>query len=255
MRRDAGPAGDEGRPGREDSNRAERADDARPRHIPEARLHDYVDGVLGRGEEQRLERHMAGCVSCRREADTLRALAADLAALPGEIPPARDLRPGIAARIAEGSEDGSTLGARQALRTLRWPLAAAALILVVGTAWLTAALAGGPRAPGETGPVAEGPAAEVAPEAALTAAGSLEAEYLPAIRQLAELLERRRSELSPETVRTLEENLRVIDRAIEESRRALAADPDDRVLREMLVGGYEAKVEFLQRAAALTVRG
>lgn len=244
MRRDAAPAGDEGR----------------PRHISEARLHDYVDGVLGREEERPLERHLAGCVSCRREADALRALTADLAALPGEIPPARDLRPGIAARIAEGSEDGSTLAVRQALRTLRWPLAAAALILVVGTAWLTTAVAGGPRGPAATGPVAEGPAAEspaadAAPEAALTAAGSLEAEYLPAIRQLAELLERRRSELSPETVRTLEENLRVIDRAIEESRRALAADPDDRVLREMLVGGYEAKVEFLQRAAALTVRG
>ncbi len=209
-------------------------DEGRPVHVPEARLHDYVDGALGPEEERGVERHLRACVSCRREEEALRGLRADLAALPREIRPARDLRPGIAERIAGRSAPGP----RQAIRTLRYPLAAAAVLLVVATAWLTTAIVGG----------------NGAPDPVLADARSLEAAYLPAIHELATLLERRRPELSPETVRTLEENLRVIDRAIEESRRALAADPGDPVLREMLAGGYEAKVEFLTRAAALTAR-
>lgn len=221
-------------------------DEGRPVHVPEARLHDYVDGALGPEEERGVERHLRACVSCRREEEALRGLRADLAALPREIRPARDLRPGIAERIAGRSAPGP----RQAIRTLRYPLAAAAVLLVVATAWLTTAIVGGNGVPG---PAAEAPGGDV-PAGPLADARSLEAAYLPAIHELATLLERRRPELSPETVRTLEENLRVIDRAIEESRRALAADPGDPVLREMLAGGYEAKVEFLTRAAALTAR-
>lgn len=224
------------------------SDEALPGHIPDERLHDYVDGALGPEEKRAVELHLTACLSCRRDEEALRGLTADLAALPKEIPPLRDLRPGIAERIAASSAPSP----RQAIHVLRYPLAAAAILLVVATTWITAALVGG----GANGPAAEAPGDD-APARSLAVTvdlGSLEAAYLPAIRQLAEALERRRSELSPETVRTLEHNLRVIDRAIEESRRALAADPGDRVLRELLVGSYEAKVEFLTRAAALTAR-
>jgi hypothetical protein len=52
-------------------------------------------------------------------------------------------------------------------------------------------------------------------------------------------------------VATLEANLKVIDKAIQESRAALAADPNSRELATMLSQSYDAKLDVLQRAVSL----
>jgi hypothetical protein len=55
-------------------------------------------------------------------------------------------------------------------------------------------------------------------------------------------------------VRVVEENLRIIDRAIAESRAALEADPNNVDLTHMLGGTYQQKIEMLQHAAQLSLR-
>jgi CHASE3 domain sensor protein len=57
--------------------------------------------------------------------------------------------------------------------------------------------------------------------------------------------------MQPETVRTLEANLRIIDQAIAESREALQKDPNSRELIQMLGATYDAKVKMLRQAVEL----
>lgn len=65
------------------------------------------------------------------------------------------------------------------------------------------------------------------------------------------MLATRRGQLAPETVRTLETNLRIIDAAIAESRAALEKDPNSRELTQMLSATYDAKVQMLRQAVEL----
>ena len=65
----------------------------------------------------------------------------------------------------------------------------------------------------------------------------------------ADLYEEGRTVLDPETVRLLEENLAIIDQAIEESRAALAQDPGSGLLRRILTDTMRRKMDFLRQAA------
>ncbi len=60
-----------------------------------------------------------------------------------------------------------------------------------------------------------------------------------------------RGRLEPNTVRILEKNLGVIERAIDESRRALAVDPGNAFLREHLDRTYREKLDYLREAAGI----
>ena len=148
------------------------------------------------------------------------------AQLPRSIEPPRDLWPAIEARIAPPP--------RRA-RGWRIALAAAALAAVAAgssltTAWLMNGTDGPP---------------------AVSAAAPREAAYLRATGALVQELALRRDELAPETVAVLDRNLEIIDRAIQESRAALAADPANADLAELLWASYERKVSFLEQAARL----
>ena len=146
--------------------------------------------------------------------------------LPRSIEPPHDLWPAIEARM----------GARPARRR-GWlaALAAAAVIVIaaassLATAWV---LGGRERPP------------------AVAAGDAREASYLRATAALAQELAVRRDELAPGTVVVLDRNLEIIDRAIAESRAALAADPANGELAELLWASYQRKVSFLEQAARL----
>ena len=62
----------------------------------------------------------------------------------------------------------------------------------------------------------------------------------------------RLGQLSPGTVKTLEHSLSVIDAAIAEARAALAADPANQSLVDILAGHYAREVDLLQRATELS---
>ena len=205
-------------------------------------LGDLLDGRLSPSERQPLEEHLLLCAQCADRWSRLDTLVANARALPEAIDPPADLWHGVDARIQPRS-------AKRARFTRRfWQLAAAATILVALSSGLTWLLA--PRQTivvvrPETTPVT--PVAVVLP----APARSIDADYGVTIRELNDALIQHRSQLDPATVAKVEASLRVIDTAIAEARHAIAADPANLILLDILAANYERKLEVLRRANEL----
>ena len=75
--------------------------------------------------------------------------------------------------------------------------------------------------------------------------------YDEAIADLEQALEAGRANLDPVTVRILESNLGAIDKAIDQSRQALAADPANVYLNNHLADARQRKLALLRRATAI----
>jgi hypothetical protein len=71
------------------------------------------------------------------------------------------------------------------------------------------------------------------------------------IDMLQNIVTQRRTQLDSSTVAIIEKNLKIIDRAIEQSRAALAKDPASRMLDQQLTHALDKKVELLRTAAML----
>ncbi len=215
-------------------------------------LDDLVDGALAEPTRAELNAHLDACAGCQAAEARLRALVARAAALPRSVEPGRDLWPGIAERItARNVITGSF-----AVRVRRWiPLRAAAVaaaVLVAATAVVTAVLVRSERtsrlasAPGsEAGSVV--PAAVELSEARGT--------YEAARRQLLSALEARRGSLSPATCKVVDENLRIIERAMRDMEVALARDPGNRELPALLAAAYRQEIDMLQSVAGIPAHG
>ena len=74
-----------------------------------------------------------------------------------------------------------------------------------------------------------------------------EQQYVATVADLQKALDERRSTLDPETVKTIEANLKIIDLATTQARKALAADPANPYLKEV-VSNQTKKVELLKNA-------
>lgn len=212
------------------------------------RLSDHLDGTLPPAEARAVRDHLARCAECAGVLAELRALVGRAAALP-DRPPERDLWPDIAAAL-EGPGRGSARSTARRPRRLSLSipqLAAAGLALAFAsglTAWWVRPLATDPAVPAAS---AAGPAFPgAAPVATLPQERAWSAEVAELERALASA-----GDLDPATVRTLERNLTIIDRAIRESREALASDPGNPFLEEHLARAWSRKVATLREAAAL----
>lgn len=214
------------------------------------RLSDYLDGELAGAEREALERHVGSCAECAAALAELRRVVARASALE-DRPPERDLWPGIAARVGLGPAAGGDvvdLAARRRWRGRRFSfslpqLVAAGIVLAVlsgGTVWWAR-----PGAPEGT------PAVATAPTGDARTVGLRGTSYDGAIADLERVLAERRGQLDTATVRVIEQNLRVIDRAIERSRQALAADPTNPYLNDHLAETQRRKLELLRTVTAL----
>ena len=74
------------------------------------------------------------------------------------------------------------------------------------------------------------------------------------ISLLDSLVHTRRESLDPKTVQIIEQNLKIIDKAIAESRAALAKDPKSPLLTNQLDNVLGSKVELLRTVAFLPTR-
>lgn len=219
------------------------------------RLSEYLDGELPAAEREALDAHLSGCTDCRATLEELRLVAARARSL-DDRPPASDLWGGIAARIGASAAVrpiASSPSVRRALLrrafTLSVPqLAAAALALIVVSGALVAGwMRGGARTATPLAPVSTRP-----PGTEVAFAGTLGgAPYDSAVAELERALRTGRGRLDAATVRVIEENLAIIDRAIDQARRALAADPGSVYLNSHLGDTLKRKVELLRRATAL----
>ena len=216
-------------------------------HPPLERLSALVDHELGAAESAEVERHLGSCPACRAELARLRALLGRVAALPRDAEPPPESWGVVRARLRPHS-------ARRTWRAHRgwsWGLrAAAAILLVAGSSAITA-IALRSRARGVPERVVHTQSgAPVLP----ASARAMERSYGDVVDELTATLDAQRNALAPGTVATLERSLRVIDQAITEARAALAADPANATLLDVLSANYQQKIELLRRVSELPAR-
>lgn len=216
-----------------------------PHDIITARLSDYLDGDLDPSARAEVDAHLRDCVACSSVLHELRAIVEGARHLP-VAPPAAELWPEVAARIAPPVVPFHQPSARRVAFTIP-QLAAAAIALMVLTGGLVYMALPHP------GGSAPADVAATAPEELTVSPVSLaDPHYDSAVGDLERTLAEGRARLDPETVRVLEQNLATIDQAIAQSRKALEADPANVFLNSHLVSARQRKLALLRRATALT---
>jgi hypothetical protein len=211
------------------------------------RLSEYLDGDLADPEKAALEAHLDTCAACSETLAGLRRIVVRARSLE-DRPPARDLWSGVAMRIGVATRVGT--GPRRRRLTFSVPqLLAAGIALAVlsgGSAWLLhpdpAGVAGVPRDPGSQAMV---------PVATVGSTSAAARSYDAAVDDLERILAEGRGRLDSTPVRVLEQNLALIDRAIAEARRAVAADSANLYLNTHLAETMRRKIHLLRQAAAL----
>jgi len=209
-------------------------------------LDDLVDGELGEALELELRAHLQACPECRCEAHRRRELLGAVASLPREIQPSRDLWPGIASRLC-AQPAGPTRERRP-----RWQvwsgLVAAGVLLVTGTVLVTTRLM---DLRAQNTAVHPGTPAGIAPAVITTGLEVPNAELERAASSLRTALESRRSQLSPATLKVVDENLAIIDAALGRLQTAVREDPGNRALVTLLTATWARKIDLLQTATEL----
>jgi len=214
-------------------------------------LDDYVTGELTEDARAPVAEHIAGCALCSAEVEGLKEILARASDLPKSIDPPAEAWATIRQAI---ERDAEALTRAPAAKTWWRPLTAAAAVLVVAAVsssatYLYVTRDRGAGAASQT-TAATGPTRET--PANLTAFTIEENNYLRTASILQELLDSQQGTLAPETVAQLKASLSTIDEAILEARNALARDPANKVLIEMLSSSYRQKVDLLRRTTEMT---
>lgn len=214
-------------------------------------LDDYVTGDLAEDARAPVADHIAGCEICHAEVEDLRRILAKAAELPKAIEP-----PPAAWQSIRASIEREKLAVTQSEeRRVRWwqrpsVLAASIIVAVVLSSGGTALyMSSRGNAPAQSATAA---AVGTATPATLAAFTIEENNYLRNVAVLQDMLDQQEASLAPETVAQLKASLRTIDEAILEARLALARDPANQTLIEMLSGTYKQKVDLLRRTTELT---
>jgi anti-sigma factor RsiW len=209
-----------------------------------ALLSAYLDGDLDRTEQGRLEAQLERCAECRALLADLRAIVAVAPAYRG-VAPSRDLWAGIAQGIDRSRAVELPRRKSPRLFTLRQLVAASVVLAAAmsGLVWMTTR---GGRS--ETADSVVATAA--APATHLAGIGPrADSAYDGAVADLEQVLVEGRGRLDTATVRIIEDNLAIIDRALAEARAAIAADPANAYLNGQVAANMRRKLDLLRRTA------
>lgn len=235
---------------------------------------DRMDAPL----RDRADAHRLDCAECAALVADLRGIVQQAGDLP-LLEPAHDLWSGIESRVAADvvalPVAGRVVETVPAMHPARpvvhrtWTtrrLALAASLLVMATAGITWTVASRRPVlivPAESLTTSASPnatnatpnATNATPNATrLSNAGqkpSMDETYGREIASLRKIVDERRAELDSNTIGVLEKNLLVIDRAIRESRAALAKDPASTFLNDRLSSAYDTKLQLLRAVAMI----
>lgn len=216
-------------------------------------LDDYVTGDLTEDARAPVAEHIAACDLCRSEIGSLQTIVARARGLPRSVEPPAEAWTGIRSAIARDESAVREPGPAAGFGERRRPyLVAAAVVLAAvlssaGTAWYLSA-----RNPAGNLPAAIAVNNNSETPATLAAFTIEENNYLRTASRLQDLLDQQEGSLAPETVAQLRASLHAIDDAIIEARNALARDPANKLLVEMLSSSYRQKVDLLRRSTELT---
>jgi Putative zinc-finger len=211
------------------------------------RLSEYLDGDLGESERVALEAHLDTCRECGEMLAGLRRVVMRARSLE-DREPVRDLWSGVAERIGL-PEPVSAVPRRRRITFSVPQLLAAGIALAVlsgGGAWL---LHPEPGQITTVQPTPQGPGG--LPVTTVRTGAPMAGGYDAAVEDLERILAEGRGRLDTTTVRVLEQNLAIIDQALAQARRAVAADSANIYLNSHLAETMRRKIDLLRQAAAL----
>jgi len=232
-------------------------------------LGDLLDGNLDPTDSAVVSEHISGCASCAATYQTLTGLVSAAKGLPRSVLPPDDLWAELRQSLNKRKEivlpstgkignsgNGSTNSQRLPRRMIA-VLAAAAVILIALSSGITALVLR--RGVGEVAvrdslPTTLQAAGPRSAATFLAGFSQAENEFNRTIGELKQAVDTQRGQLSPETIRTVDRSLAVVDSAIAEARTALLADPNNQMLIDLLSASYQRKVDLLRRTSELGSR-
>ncbi len=217
-------------------------------------LDDYVTGELVEEARGLVADHIATCEICAVEVESLNRILARAADLPKSIDPPAESWSNIRAAIERDRNAVAAHDTSSARAFWRRPyaLAAAVILVAIFSSGGTALYMSSRNTDGSPSRSAASNATSEGTPASLAAFTIEENNYLRNVAVLQDLLDQQEALLTPETVAQLKASLRTIDEAILEARNALARDPANKMLIQMLSGTYRQKVDLLRRTAEMT---
>ncbi len=215
-------------------------------------LQEYLDGDLSAKESKALRMHLDECESCASDYERLEGLIQSAHMMPLEIDPARDLWKGIEKRMASGDEDqpaeASTVRRPIWNRPMAMVAIAAALVLTI---LATNRMLG--NSEGFAGLSLGGAPASALDLLASGTVDALEAETAAADPGVQALLSSDANKDREETPPMLE-NLQIVNKAIDDARRAWKANPENSHLARMLISAYQAKIALQEKIGQIAER-
>ena len=211
-------------------------------HLTEAERQCLADGTVAPNEADALASHAAVCAECAADVERLRAT---IRRLRGEAVPNVELEamwPAIRERIERAKVRALPASASPARRPWRrvWIGAGTAAAVVC----LALLLRVHPHEPPGSAPPPGSFVPNVAtPTPAADSAGTSQAE----MQRLLDEIELEKAMLPPATAAVADSDLRAIDQAIAELKDAIARDPNNPALRQMLAASYKQQQDLLRR--------
>jgi hypothetical protein len=231
-----------------------------PPHLSEEDRHAVADGTLDPDRARDVAAHLDSCESCAKDVARLKELMRHLHDAPAAAGPSPEtlntlgaMWPEIRSRIEQSKVVPLTpaSGARPATGTVPGDRAAT---IRRRSLWVSASLAAAAivfiileRVPRRVGPTDLGVPTN-GPSVPMQAVGDSSRVYEQEANTLLNDLELRRSLMRPQTAQAIDHDLRIIDQAIAELKDAIAHDPNNPALRQLLASSYRQKVELLKRA-------
>jgi anti-sigma-K factor RskA len=214
-------------------------------------LDDYVTGDLSEDARDSVADHVAACAICSAEVEDLKRVITRASELPKSIDPPTDAWTNIRAAIDRDRAAAATESVVSRKSQWRRPAmlaAAAAIVAAIMSSALTSLYLNS-RSHDSSQTASRGDSAGRVTLASFTIE---ENNYLRTAAALQDVLDQQETSLAPETVVQLKASLRTIDEAILEARNALARDPSNKLLVEMLSANYRQKVDLLRRSTEIT---
>jgi hypothetical protein len=213
-------------------------------HLAEDERHGLADGTLPPEQLVRAREHLRTCDACAADVGRISSLMTRVKGSPMPAAEVDDLWPAIRSRIEQAKVvtmpgNAAMATPRQRRRLLIWlvpAIAAAAILAFVGTVKSR-------NVPGMDSPAPMSDRSNVSLVAVVDSAHAYEAEA----QALLNKLELQRALLRPETRVALDRDLRVVDVAIAELKDAIARDPNNPALRQLLASSFKQKVDLLKR--------
>ena len=232
-------------------------------------LSDLLDGYLSKHDSEVVSEHLLVCEACAETYRSLAAMVSSANALPKSVLPTEDLWIDLRKSLEDRKEvvlprssgnpnrDIGSMNGRRISGRMVALLAIAAVILIALSSGITALvlrnashdLAGRGATPTPL------QATALSPGPVLPAGfRQTENEFNRTIEELQQAVDTQRGQLSPETIRTVDRSLAVVDSAIAEARSALLADPNNQMLVDLLSASYQRKLDLLRRTSELGSR-